>query len=87
MKIREGFILREIAGKKIVVAVGSAVKHFQGVINLNGTGAFLWELLQNQVEKEQLISALLGEYDIDKETAEADVEAFISTLKQANLLV
>ena len=42
MKIKEGFILREVAGNYIVVAVGSAVKQFNGVITLNETGAFLW---------------------------------------------
>ncbi len=87
MKIKNGFILREVAGKKIVVAVGNAVKEFQGVINLNGSGAFLWELLQKDVEKADLVSAMLKEYEIDEQTASADVETFISILEKANLLV
>ena len=58
MKIKDGFILREVAGNYIVVAVGSAVKTFNGVINLNQTGAFLWELLQKGAEKEDLVNII-----------------------------
>ena len=70
MKIKEGFILREVAGNYIVVAVGEAVKNFNGVINLNESGAFLWKILSQGVENEsQLVDALLGEYDVEKEIA------------------
>ena len=51
MKIKQGFILREVAGSYLVVAVGEAVKRFNGVINLNETGAFLWRLLEKEVRK------------------------------------
>lgn len=87
MKIKEGFILREVAGNYIVVAVGEAVKNFNGVINLNESGAFLWKILSEGVENEgQLVDALLGEYDVEKEIAERDVNAFIARLKEAGLI-
>ncbi|MBO7345882.1 MAG: PqqD family protein [Clostridia bacterium] len=86
MKIKDGFILREVAGSYIVVAVGSAVKTFNGVINLNQTGAFLWELLQKGAEKEDLVKALLEEYEVDEQTASKDVDVFIEKLEQANLI-
>ena len=86
MKIKEGFILREVAGNSIVVAVGSAVKDFNGVINLNPTGAFLWKLLQDGAEKEDLVNALLNEYEVDEQTAKNDVDVFVGRLEQANLI-
>lgn len=86
LKIAEGFILREVAGNYIVVAVGNKTKEFNGVINLNGTSAFMWKLLEKGTEKESLISAILEEYDVDKETATKDVEIFIDKLKKAKLL-
>jgi hypothetical protein len=87
MKIKEGFILREVAGNYIVVAVGEAVKNFNGVINLNESGAFLWKILSQGVENEsQLVDALLGEYDVEKEIAERDVNSFIARLKEAGLI-
>lgn len=86
MKIKDGFIIREVAGSFIVVAVGEAVKDFNGIINLNETGAFLWKILEKGATKEQLIKALLDEYDVDEKTAEKDVSAFIEKLQEAKLV-
>ena len=86
MKIKDGFILREVAGNYIVVAVSSAVKNFNVAITLNETGAFLFKELGNDVTEEQLVSSLLGEYEVSEETAKKDVKAFIEKLQKANLL-
>ena len=87
MKIKEGFILREIAGSFIVVAVGEAVKSFNGVINLNPTGALLWKKLSEGGDEQSLLKALLDEYDVEEEVAKKDIELFIDRLKKANLIV
>ena len=86
MKIKDGFILREVAGSFIVVAVGSAVKDFNCVINLNETGAFLWKELEKGATKEQLLTAFLNEYDVDEQTAKKDIGAFIEKISSANIL-
>jgi hypothetical protein len=86
MKIKDGFILREVAGNYIVVAVGDAVKEFNGVINLNETGAFLWERLNEDTCVEALVAALLGEYDVDEKTARQAVEAFVQKLNDHGFL-
>ncbi len=86
MKIKDGFILREVAGSYLVVAVGAAVKQFNGMINLNETGAFLWRILEKGATEEKAVAELLKEYDVDEETAKADVKAFVSKLTEAGLL-
>ena len=86
MKIKEGLILREVAGNYIVVAVGDMVKEFNGVINLNETGAFLWKNLVDGKDEQGLVDALLGEYDVDKAIAEEDVKKFINKLTEAGLV-
>ena len=86
MKIRNGFMLRKVGGQNVVVAVGAASMDFNGIIKLNETGAFLWELLKSERTPEELTEALLAEYDIDRETASADVEAFAERLSRAELL-
>ena len=50
MKIKQGFMLREVAGNYVVVAVGEASKKFNGVINLNESGAFIWKKSQSIVQ-------------------------------------
>lgn len=86
MKIKEGFILREVVGNYIVVAVGNAVKQFNGVINLNETGAFLWKRLSEGAEEQDLVDALLNEYEVSEEIAKRDVGIFIDKLKRENLI-
>ena len=86
MKIKSGLILREVAENYIVVAVGEAVKEFNGLINLNSTGAFLWKILEKGAEEEDLVKALLEEYEIDEETAKNDVSLFVKKIKEAKLV-
>ncbi len=77
MKINDGFMLRNVAGKNIVVAVGEASMDFDGLISLNETGAFLWKILEDGADYDTLLSKFLDEYDIDEETAKRDLDAFI----------
>ena len=86
MKLKDGYVLREVAGNYIVVAVGEAIKDFNGVINLNESAAFLWQQLLEDKTEEELVTALLGEYEVSEEIARADVSKFIEKLNGAKLL-
>ena len=86
MKIKSGFVVRTIAGEDVVVALGAAARNFNGLIKLNDTGRFLWDLLAKGADEDSLVSAVLGEYDVDGETARADVKKFVETLKGADIL-
>lgn len=86
MKIDNGFILREVAGSFVVVAIGDKIKEFNGIINLNETGAFIWRQLEKEATEQELVEKLLEEYDIDKETAQRDVKEFIHKIQEAGLL-
>ena len=86
MKIKEGFILHKIADSYHVIAVGKAVKTFNGIINLNATGAFLWQKLEKGATNEQLVGELMKEYGIDETTAKSDVGKFTEGLKEAKLV-
>lgn len=86
MKIKDGFLLREIAGGTVVVPVGKMSVDFNGMITLNETGAFLWQQLENDISEEELLQRLLAEYDISEDIAKADINAFIAKLKDAGLI-
>ncbi len=86
MKIKENFVLREIAGTNVVLPIGSANVDLNGMIKLNASGVLLWHALEKGAEKNDLIEVILAEYDIDKETAEADVSAFIEKLARIGCL-
>lgn len=87
LKIKEGFILRQVGDQAVVVAVGAASRNFNGIIKLNPTGKFLWEKLENDTTSEQLLAEMLDAYDIDEDTAKSDISQFIAKLKGADLLV
>ena len=86
MKIKEGFMLRNVADNYIVVPVGKASLEFKGLINLNGVGAFIWECLEKETTMEEVIEKVIKEYNIDNELATRDVNNFINKLVEAKLL-
>ena len=86
MKIKEDFILRKVADSYVVVPVNSLTLNFKGIITLNETGAFLFELMQKGTEREELIAGLLREYEVTPEKAAVDVDKFIEKAKEANVL-
>lgn len=70
----------------MVVPVGSAVSDFPGMITLNSTGAYIWELLESEQTVESLVEALQARYDVEQELARTDVEAFIKRLQSTGAL-
>lgn len=85
MKIKEGFLLRNVAGSYVVVPIGEATLDFNGMMSLNETGAFLFKKLIEGTSKEQLIEDLMSEYDVDKELATKDVGDFILKVEREDL--
>ena len=87
MKIKEGFILRDVANKTFVVAVGELSKTFTGIITLNETGKFIWQMLTKGATENEIVEALLNECeDAQREVVEKDVKTFIEQLKGDNIL-
>jgi len=85
MKIRDGYLLRTVAGKNIVVSIGSDVS-FNGMLTLNDTGVFFWNLLQKNTTKEEMLEAVLKEYDVSSDVALQDIENFLQKLKDTKIL-
>ena len=86
MKIKNDFILRKVADSYVVVPVGKMTLDFNGIINLNETGAFLFGELQKGADREELIEKLLAEYDVTPEKAANDIDIFIQKAKDADVL-
>ncbi len=86
MTLKKGFVLRQVGSKYMVVAVGAATLDFRSIITLNETGAFLWRQLQEETTAEDLVAALLAEYEVTEELACADVDTFLGSLREAQLL-
>lgn len=86
MKIAKKFILREVMGDYVAVAVGKDAKDFHGMITLNETGAFLWNALKEETTEAELVEKMLEEYDVSKDVAKKDVERFVQLMKEHQIL-
>ncbi|MBQ8202841.1 MAG: PqqD family protein [Clostridia bacterium] len=80
MKLKYEFVTNEVAGKTVAVAVGDSLEAFGGYIKLNETGAFIFSLLKNEISREEIVNAVRGEYEVEKERAEEKVDEFLAYL-------
>ncbi len=86
MKIKSGYILRQVMDIYVVIGIGSDAYTPNQIMSVNETGAFLWKLLEEGTEIQPMIDALVKEYETDAETAEKDVKTFIEQLRDKKLI-
>ncbi len=86
MTLKMSFVKREIAGETFLVPVGEAAKKYSGLIILNELGSFLWDLIAEGKDEAELLSAILGEYEISREEAQADMKEFLDRLAEMGIL-
>ncbi len=86
MKRKKNFLLQQSGGIDIIVPIGLEVVSLNGIITLNDTAVFLWQLLSEDRTFEELTEALVNEFDIDNISASRDVRAFINKTKELGLL-
>ena len=84
MKIKEGYRLRKVGNNSIVVAVGGI--NFTGLITVNETGAFIWTMLENGAEPDEVVDALAKECEVNPEAIKGEVYDFLEKLKGADLV-
>lgn len=84
MKIKEGFVLRQVAGDTVVLPAGDM--DINAMITLNETGAFLWQKLEQEITVDELVAEVLKVYETDEATARPAVEGFIEKLKSHDFL-
>ena len=86
MKIKQGFVLSQVGGNTVAVATGELSRHFAGVVVISGCGEFLWKKLSEGITRDELIAAVLEEYDVEEARASADVDKFIAQLAENKML-
>ena len=86
MRTEKNLILREIAGEYILIPTGSLALKFTGVFAISSLGVSVWKLLEEDKTYEQIVSELLEEYEVDRETLERDVREFLDSLREKELL-
>lgn len=86
MKIKEGFILRDVMDEHIVMPTGDNIAKFEGAVVLNEVSAFIYKLLEHPMCREDLLAAIVSEYDVDEATAAEDLDALLNKLAKMGVL-
>ena len=86
MKARPGFILREVVGEKILMPTGDNIGQFNGTVLLNDLSAFVWQQLQNPVSRDDLLRAILDEYEVEENVAAADLDKLLRTFEEYGVI-
>ena len=87
MRIKKDFTIQKVGDSYIAVAVGETSKTFHGMVRLNETGAFLWKkMTEADRTVDELVDALLAEYEVDRETATRDVENLVNQFRESGIL-
>ncbi len=89
MRQKDGFVLRDVLGEKALVGEGADAINFGKLISMNDTATWLWEKASElgDFTEEQLVDAILQEYDVDKAKAQADIARIVNTWKEMGVIV
>ena len=85
MKIKEGYVLRNVAGEYIVMNIGgdTSLNH---MITLNETGALIWNGIADGKSESDIAELIVSQYEVDTETAASDIKKFIDKMNGAGVL-
>lgn len=84
MKAKKGFLLRKMGKEFMLVPIGEESRQFNGLIRLNGAGAWLWEQLAAEITEEELVRRMCEYYEgLDVQTASADLKEFLAAVSLA----
>ena len=87
MKLKYNFVTNEVADKIVAVAVGGDLEKFNGFIKMNDVGAYIFNILKNDVTEDDIVSAMQKDYkDATEEEIRETVIEFVGKLKDADVL-
>ncbi len=86
MKLKYDFHVRQIAGEYILIPVGSDALAFSGMVSTNEVGAAICEALRQETTYEAILDGLCHEFEVERQTAEEDLDEFLNRLRKVSLL-
>ncbi len=86
MKAKSGFVLRNVVGEHILMPTGDNIGVFKGTLLMNDVAALVWEKLSNPVSREDLLRAILDEYEVEESAAAADLDALLEKLRSFDVI-
>lgn len=86
MKAKQGFVLRNVVDEYLLMPTGDNIGKFNGTVLLNEVSAFVWEKLQTPLSKEDLLKAILDEFEVEKAVASKDLDALLDLFRSYDVI-
>ena len=86
MKLKNEFLLSPMGEDAVLVPVGAAAEKFHGIIRLNETAAFIVDCLRTETSQEQIVDALLAEYEVERSEVKRHVNTVLSQLREIDAI-
>ena len=88
MRIKKGFVLREVCGESVIMGEGLKAIDFRKLLAMNETAAWLWKEAQAQGDftVESLTKRLCEEYEVSAEEARSCVTDFLEELDKEGVI-
>lgn len=81
-RVKPDVVARSIANEMILLDLESGV-----YFTLNQVGATIWRGLENRDSTETIVAAIVDQYEVDEETAAADLAEYAEALLNEGLLL
>ncbi|MBE6788547.1 MAG: PqqD family protein [Ruminococcaceae bacterium] len=85
MKIKKGFVKQKLGDTTIIVSTGELSREFHGMIELNETGAEIWDCISSGMNLIETAQKLSEEYGIDIQKATDDVTKIVNKMLEAGV--
>lgn len=86
MKRKDNSILKKIGNKYMILPFSDHNISIDVILNTNEVGAFIYNALDNDITKEELLNMILEEYEVDERIAKRDLESFLFKMHEKGLL-
>lgn len=86
MRLKEGFILHTVENQSMAIASGEVAESFNGIVRINGSATYIFELLQEETTEETIVEAMCARYDADEDRIRTDVHNIIEKFRNAGFL-
>ena len=86
MRAKNEFVMRSVVDEYIIMPTDDNINRFDGSVVLNEVSAFVWEKLQENTTREELLAALLNEFDVAQAVAEKDLDALLARFREYGLI-
>ena len=86
MNIKKGYVIRQVMGNYVIIATGEESRNFYGMVKLNETAANIWKYISEGKDREEIVAAMLAEYEVEEQQLRRDVDKTIEILVSQGLV-